>query len=272
MIGPFQGVRQFIHNPLKNKWIFTARWLAWATPAVVWLACATPAVAQAPEQHPDFQFALLRYEGGNWNPRPRAFSRLAWEIRRRTSIAIDLAEAAVHPSQEMLFDYPLLVWLGDKAFPPLSTAAVTHLRQHLTMGGTLLVDLSDAMPGGPFDASVRRELRRILPDNPLARVPVQHVLYKSYYLLDRHGGRVQARSFLEGISVEDRLAVVISANDLAGAMARDEFGEWEYDVGPGGDASREVTFRLGINLVMYALCLDYKEDQVHIPFILRRRR
>ncbi len=28
----------------------------------------------------------------------------------------------------------------------------------------------------------------------------------------------------------------------------------------------------GVNLVMYALCLDYKEDQVHIPFILQRRR
>ena len=31
------------------------------------------------------------------------------------------------------------------------------------------------------------------------------------------------------------------------------------------------TDRLGINLVMYALCLDYKTDQVHVPFILKRR-
>jgi hypothetical protein len=55
-------------------------------------------------------------------------------------------------------------------------------------------------------------------------------------------------------------------------MARDEYGEWDYDVGIGGDAVREVSFRLGVNLVMYSLCLDYKEDQVHIPFILERRR
>jgi hypothetical protein len=27
-----------------------------------------------------------------------------------------------------------------------------------------------------------------------------------------------------------------------------------------------------VNLAMYALCLDYKEDQVHIPFIMKRRR
>ena len=68
-----------------------------------------------------------------------------------------------------------------------------------------------------------------------------------------------------------RLAVILSLNDLAGAVARDEFGEWEYDVGPGGEGAREMTFRLGLNVVMYALCLDYKEDQVHIPFILQRR-
>jgi hypothetical protein len=29
---------------------------------------------------------------------------------------------------------------------------------------------------------------------------------------------------------------------------------------------------MGLNLVMYALCLDYKTDQVHVPFIMRRRR
>jgi hypothetical protein len=72
--------------------------------------------------------------------------------------------------------------------------------------------------------------------------------------------------------VEDRLAVILSANDLAGAMSRDEFGQWDYDVGVGGDVTREMTFRLGVNIVMYALCLDYKDDQVHLPYILKRRR
>jgi hypothetical protein len=39
----------------------------------------------------------------------------------------------------------------------------------------------------------------------------------------------------------------------------------------GGATQREAAVRLGVNLVMYALCLDYKDDQVHAPFILRRR-
>jgi hypothetical protein len=29
--------------------------------------------------------------------------------------------------------------------------------------------------------------------------------------------------------------------------------------------------RLGVNVAMYALCTDYKDDAVHLPFILKRR-
>ena len=40
----------------------------------------------------------------------------------------------------------------------------------------------------------------------------------------------------------------------------------------GGEAQRERAIRFGVNLMMYALCTDYKADQVHIPFLLKRRR
>lgn len=240
-----------------------------ASATICWPASAQRDNRESP---PDFTFALVRYEGGNWNPRPNGLVRLGWEVRKRTSVAVDLEIAAVDPAQPSVFDYPFLVWQGDAAFPALPQAAVHNLRQHVAMGGTLLVDVSDGVEDGPFHRSVMGELKRIFVDQPIQRVSPKHVLYKTFYLLDRHGGRVPSRSYLEGIFVEDRLGVVISTNDLAGAMARDQFGEWEYDVGIGGEVTREMTFRLGINLVMYALCLDYKEDQVHIPFILQRRR
>jgi hypothetical protein len=72
--------------------------------------------------------------------------------------------------------------------------------------------------------------------------------------------------------LQGRLSVVLSLNDLQGAWARDSFGAWEFDVVPGGESQRERAFRLGINIAMYALCVDYKDDQVHIPFIMKRRR
>ena len=39
---------------------------------------------------------------------------------------------------------------------------------------------------------------------------------------------------------------------------------------PGGPRQREMAYRFGVNLVMYALTGNYKADQVHIPFILER--
>ncbi len=255
------ALRQAMPNILK---IFV--FFVWGAP---WTALAQN---RPPADHTDFQLALVRYAGGNHNPRPHGLPRLAWEIRKRTSIEAALDTAAVDPSEAVLFDYPLLVWQGDAAFPPLPERAVLNLRQHLTHGGTLLVDVSDAQVQGPFHTSVLRELKRIFPEQALLRVPAAHVVYKSFYLVDRHGGRVARQPHLDGLYVADRLAVIVSLNDLAGAVSRDEFGEWEYDVGPGGDVTREMTFRLGINIVMYALCLDYKEDQVHVQYILRRRR
>ncbi len=239
---------------------------------LVELTAAVAAAQPLPEQAPtDFRFALVRW-AGDFDSRASGWSRLAWELRRRTTIAVDLEVAPVELGSPALFEHPLLVWQGDTAIPSLAEEAVLRLRQHLTAGGTLLIDAADGLPDGPFLRSARRELARVLPDAPLGRVPAEHVIYKSFFLVDRHGGRVLAQPFLEGMFVEQRLAVILSANDLGGAMARDPFGQWLYDVGPGGEAVREMSFRLGINLVMYALCLDYKDDQVHIPFILRRRR
>ena len=50
----------------------------------------------------------------------------------------------------------------------LSDDAVRLLRRHLTYGGMLIADSADADPGGPFDASMRREIGRIYFDELLA--------------------------------------------------------------------------------------------------------
>jgi hypothetical protein len=42
------------------------------------------------------------------------------------------------------------------------------------------------------------------------------------------------------------------------------------DVAPGGERQRELAYRFGINLVMYAFTGNYKADQVHVPALLRR--
>jgi hypothetical protein len=209
--------------------------------------------------------------GGRWNPRPAALRRLGWELAQRTSIDSAADGVPVKLSGASVHLHPFLYLAGDGAMPPFPDGDLGTLRRHLQYGGFLLVDAADGSDGSGFDASVRRELQRLLPASPLVRIPREHVLYKSFYLLDHQGGRLLTRPWMEGQFVNGRLAVAYSQNDLGGAWARGQLGEWEYDCTPGGEAQRETAFRLGVNLAMYALCTDYKDDAVHLPFILRRR-
>jgi hypothetical protein len=240
--------------------------------AVCLALCLTPSRAHAFGEVDKLQIGQIAH-GGNWNPRPSALRRLAWEIDKRTSIETVNEPAEVRLSDEtQLRRHPLLLLSGDGAFPPPAEEDVARLRRHLQAGGMLVIDAADARPGGGFDQSVRALVKRLFPREPLEKLPSDHVIYKSFYLLRTPVGRVAAVPFLEAVTHDGRAVIVYSQNDLTGAWARDNFGQWEHEVYPGGDSQRELAFRLGINLAMYALCLDYKTDQVHVPFILRRRQ
>jgi hypothetical protein len=206
------------------------------------------------------------------NPRPSALRRLAFEIERRTSLVTLLEPLEVRATDPDLFRHPFLVLSGDRPFAPPSDLEVVRLRRFLTFGGFLLIDSAEGRAGGGFDDSVRRLLARVLPGDLPTPVPDDHVLWKSFYVLHGPAGRILAAPYLEAVERDRRLAVVYTQNDLCGALARDGFGRWEHDVIPGGDTQRELAFRFAINIVMYALCLDYKTEQAHIDFILRTRR
>ena len=63
---------------------------------------------------------------------------------------------------------------------------------------------------------------------------------------------------------------LITGNDFAAAWATDDRGQSLYPVVPGGERQREMAFRTGVNIVMYALTGNYKADQVHVPALLER--
>jgi hypothetical protein len=239
---------------------------------VLALAFAAPARAQeAAARAPGVRLAQIRHDG-NWQPRPGALKRLAWEIEKRTSIDIGIEPVALRVRDDALFDHPLVGVAGDRALPPMTGDEVARLRRHLTLGGLLLIDSAEARPGGGFDQSVRELAARLFPKHPLAPLPEDHVVYKSFFLLDGAPGRTRVARLAEAVEQDREIRILYVQNDLGGAWARDELGRWEHEVVPGGEHQRELAFRFGINVVMYALCLDYKADQVHVPFILHRRR
>lgn len=215
----------------------------------------------------------LELSGANTHPHPTALRRLLWEVDKRTSIDVRFEPVPVKLGDADLFRLPFLYLAGMGTFPLPADEDVARLRRHLQAGGFLLADSADGRAGrGGFDGALRNLVERLFPDEPLTRLPDDHVIYQSFYLVKGATGRVVVSPRLEAVTHDGRAAIVYSSNDLGGAWARDSLGEWEHDVRPGGEQQREMSFRLGVNLVMYATCLDYKTDQVHVPFILHRRR
>jgi hypothetical protein len=215
--------------------------------------------------------AVIKH-GGRWDVRASGLRRLAWELQRRTSVEVQLEAPSLSLDSPRLFEHPFLYLSSDGEFPPFTEAERESLRRYLTFGGLLFADANDGSDGAGFDASLRREVAKVLPQTPLTALPQTHVIFKSFFLLDSAPGRFLNKPNLEACVLNKRAAIIYSQNDVMGALNRDVSGTWEFEPAPGGQRQRELATRLAVNLVMYALCLDYKDDAVHLPVIMNRRR
>lgn len=183
----------------------------------------------------------------------------------------------VDVERDPLLFFPLLYWPVDTAQPPPSPEASRKLNDYLRHGGLILFDTRDAGEVGLSTAPIARHLRSLTADlaiPPLVPVPTDHVLTRSFYLLKDFPGRYadsqvwierSADPLNDGVS-----SVVVGGNDWASAWAIDGRGRPLVALVPGGERQRELAYRFGVNLVMYALTGNYKGDQVHVPHILER--
>ena len=214
----------------------------------------------------------ILYKGGNDDPRPEALRSLLAQIARRTSIEVNREPTSLKLSDPKLFKYPFIYLGGDKAFEPFEESDLKTLRKYLSYGGFIFIDDNSAIANSEFDRSVRRMVERMFPKMPLRKISRDHSVFRSFYLLNRVSGRAIIKSSMEGISLKGRTVLMYSVNDQAGAWARNKLGDWNYDVIAGGYRQRQLSIRLGINIILYALTLDYKKDMVHLPIILERLR
>ena len=239
------------------------------TTAAAWCLPAALPAAETP-QRIQFVFAQVRYRGGDWDPRPRAVTPLMEELMRRTSVTAAPERRVVRLTDPELFSFPFLYMAGKYDFQPFSEEEVLNLRRFLSFGGFLLADNTLGQLGYGFDRRFRAEIQRVLPGREMRKVSLTHALLRSYYLLRRIGGRVATSSFIEGIQLGETTPVVYCHNDLAGAWERDGLGRWSHPCVPNGEEQRRDAFHLGINLILYAMTGNYKQDLIHVPFIRRR--
>jgi hypothetical protein len=198
---------------------------------------------------------------------------------------------AVNLETDELSFFPFLYWPVTPDKPMPSAEAYQRLNRYLRTGGMILFDTRDADVAGLGGATENgRKLQQLaapLDIPPLEPIPSDHVLTRTFYLLQDFPGRFTSRDvwveaapadaeLVEGMpfrNLNDNVTpVVIGGNDWAAAWATDEVGNRLYPVGRGyaGERQREIAYRFGVNLVMHVLTGNYKSDQVHVPALLDR--
>ena len=199
--------------------------------------------------------------------------------------------ASVDLERDELAFYPILYWPITPDQPTPSREAYARLNDYLRSGGMILFDTRDADVARFGAASPNgRKLQRLaagLDIPPLDPLPADHVLTRTFYLLQDFPGRYDSRDvwveaappdaeLIEGMpfrNLNDGVTpVVIGGNDWAAAWAMDDRGNSLYPVGRGraGERQRELAYRFGVNIVMHVLTGNYKSDQVHVPALLDR--
>ena len=187
--------------------------------------------------------------------------------------------------------FPMLYWPITPAQPTPSAEAYAKLNTYLRSGGMIVFDTRDADIArfGAASPNGRKlqDLAAPLDIPPLEPIPGDHVLTRTFYLLQDFPGRNTSREVwveaappdaeqIEGMpfrNLNDGVTpVVVGGNDWAGAWAVDENGRALLPVGSGfsGERQRELAYRFGVNLVMHVLTGNYKSDQVHVPALLDR--
>ena len=210
---------------------------------------------------------------------------------QRTSIEPEPPMGVDIEKDDLAF-FPFLYWPITPDQPIPSQTAYTKLNRFLRTGGMILFDTRDGDIAGLSGSSTPEgQMLKLIASGldipPLEPIPKDHVLTRSFYLLQDFPGRYAGGTVwveaappdaeqLEGMpfrNLNDGVTpVIIGGADWASAWALDENYMTMFPVGRGyaGEKQREIAYRFGVNVIMHVLTGNYKSDQVHVPALLER--
>jgi len=229
-------------------------------------APARPAVESGSSQS-EFTFVRAVYTGlGPWGyykgwstDWPKADRQFMIGVDRLTNIRTSSETKTLRLTDPGLFEFPF-VYAVEVGHWNLNDEEAASLGEYLRRGGFLFCD---DFWGSWEWANFEQNMRRVLPDRPIAELPGDHPLFHSYYDIERIvqtpnvGNALERRRTHEqdgyvphcrGISDDKgRLMVVINWNtDLGDA--------WEWADLPGYPARYSTyAYQVGINAIIYAM-------------------
>ena len=201
-------------------------------------------------------------------------------LEQRTSILLNHPKK-INIEKDSIEFFPLIYWPihENSKTVSLSENVLLKIRNYIENGGLLIFDTRDANPSGVIinkvtvEQKILKQILRPLDLPALIPIPADHVLKRSFYLLNELPGRWKGENvWVEATAENSRdgvSSIIIGRHDWAAAWAKSD-NKPLFLVVPGGEKQREYAYRFGINLVMYAMTGNYKADQVHIKSILKR--
>ena len=155
------------------------------------------------------RIALLKYNGGgDWYANPTSLPNLIEYCNKNIGTNINHDPATVDVGSADLFNYPLvhLTGHGNIVF---SESDVLNLRHYLEAGGFLHIDNNYGI-----EQYVRREMKKVLPDQEFVELPFNHAIYHTVYQFDNGLPKIHEHDNLPpqgfGLFVNGRLVCFFS--------------------------------------------------------------
>lgn len=191
------------------------------------------------------EVALLKYSGGgDWYSNPTSLPNLIQFCNQNIKTTLNSKPATVSAESTDVFSYPFIHMTGhgNVVFAPNE---VINLRNYLQSGGFLHVDDNYGM-----DEYIRREIKKIFPNNELVEVPVNHLIFQGPYKFTNGLPKIhehdKKRPQAFGIFIENRLVLLYTFEcDLGDG--------WEdYEVHNDPADVRLKALQMGANIINYA--------------------
>ena len=183
--------------------------------------------------------------GGDWYNDPSAEVNLLRFFQEKTGTETVPAFEVVDLSSDNIFLYPVLFLTGHGTVN-LSDREVKNLRAYLNNGGFLYIDDDYGL-----DASIRKEMQKIFPEQKFVELPFSHGLYSSFYKfpngvpkIHEHDGKLP-QGF--GLFHQGRLCVFYTYE------SNPSDGWADASVHNDPPAKREEALKFGVNILVWAL-------------------
>lgn len=190
------------------------------------------------------EVAVLKYAGGgDWYANPTSLPNLVKYCNQNIQTTITKKVSVVDVGSAEIVNYPFvhITGHGNVVF---SANDIQNLRNYLTSGGFLHIDDNYGM-----DAFIRKEIKKIFPNNALVEIPSNHPIFQAPYsftnglpkIHEHENNKPQAF----GVFIEGRLVLLYT---------------FECDLGDGWEDAevhndpiqvREKALKMGANIINY---------------------